>query len=283
MPHEVIKRVGRRAYRYRVESYRDAETQKLRKRWTYLGVANADASADAAAAVSREPTDSRRRLLDAFERVAGRLSYASITAAAVSVEAGLAHGTFYRYFRDKNALFSAAVERIRDDVARLTPPFSPPYGSRESERERLRSWIGSVFEKPAAHPGVLYAYFERLESDAELRAASDARRAARVRSLAGYLAALVDARTIAPLRPVSVATALTALLEGAVRGAAVSRTGVDATMAEGVLAIVDGAIFGSGSDSVRARRASVKGVSSAVRTAATGGQSRPTRVRPSRR
>ena len=41
MPHDVIKRVGRRAYRYRVESYRDAETQKVRKRWTYLGVAAA--------------------------------------------------------------------------------------------------------------------------------------------------------------------------------------------------------------------------------------------------
>jgi len=39
MAHEVIKKVGRRAYRYRVESYRDPETKKVRSRWRYLGVA----------------------------------------------------------------------------------------------------------------------------------------------------------------------------------------------------------------------------------------------------
>ena len=35
--YEVIKRVSGRAYRYRVESYRDPVTRRVRGKWTYLG------------------------------------------------------------------------------------------------------------------------------------------------------------------------------------------------------------------------------------------------------
>ena len=48
LPHvayKVTKRIGGRAYLYRVESQRDPETGRRRNRWTYLGRAPGDGSA----------------------------------------------------------------------------------------------------------------------------------------------------------------------------------------------------------------------------------------------
>src|SRR5579872_5725293 len=96
MAYEVVKTVKGRRYRYRVESYRD-EGGKPRGKWTYLGPA--DGPADAQPAGSRSE-QTKRRLLDALERLLEREEYARLTAAAVSKEAGLGHGTFYLHFRD---------------------------------------------------------------------------------------------------------------------------------------------------------------------------------------
>jgi len=250
--HEVVKRIGKRAYRYRVERYRDPQTQKMRARWTYLGTATpaADdaAAGDEARPVRRAARDTRERLLDAFERLAEREPYAGITAGAISVEAGVAHGTFYRYFRDKRALFTSAIERLVEDLARTAPTFDPPYGSRDEERLRLRRWLEAVFARKADHPGVLRAFYEALENDPELRAAREARRHERAGRFAQYLEALAAAGTVAPLPAVAAATALLALVEATFRSAVATRGPIDVTAAAGVIAVLDRAIFQPGCD-----------------------------------
>ena len=70
MAHEVLKRVGANAYRYRVENYRDPATGKVRGRWTYLGKAPAAGDGAAAPAPRRRSSDSRERLLAALGREA---------------------------------------------------------------------------------------------------------------------------------------------------------------------------------------------------------------------
>jgi AcrR family transcriptional regulator len=249
MPHEVIKRVGRRAYRYRVESYRDPETKKVRSRWTYLGrvARHGDGLAPAAetAVARRAPLQTRERLIAAFERLVGRLPYAAVTAGMVAAEAGLAHGTFYRYFSDKRAVFTAALERTRDELERARPSFDPPIGTLAEERARVRAWIEAILVRPASNPGVLRVYFDILEVDEALRTARRERRLELIAALAGYLERLSDSYIVEVAEPAALATALLALVDAVFREAVVSGSAVEAATVAGVVAVFDRTIFRS--------------------------------------
>jgi AcrR family transcriptional regulator len=248
MAHEVVKRVGKRAYRYRVESYRDPSTRKVRSRWTYLGTAGdvagagGDATGELSAVVRRAPARTRDRLVDAVERLLATHSYADVTAGMVATEAGLAHGTFYRHFKDKRDVFMAALTRVREQFDRERPTFDPPFGSVSEERARVRGCLS--LDKPAEFPGLLRAYFELLESDEALREERERRRAERVDRFATYLELLAANGTIAAENPRSLATALLALADAVVRDAALARSAVDRRTIEGVESVFDRAIFG---------------------------------------
>ena len=222
MAHEVVKRVGRRAYRYRVESYRDPQTQKVRSHWTYIGRVLSRGESLAPGGESpvarRAPLQTRERLVAAFERLAGRLSYATVTAGMVAAEAGLAHGTFYRYFSDKRAVFTAALERTRDE---LEP----------------------ILRKPSLNPGVVRAYFDVLEDDEALRTARRERLRERVAALSAYLERLRASNIIELADPAAIASALLALVDAVFRDAVVSGTAVEGVTVAGVVAVCDRAIF----------------------------------------
>ena len=283
MAHEVIKRVGRRSYRYRVESRRDPASGKLRPHWTYLGVAG-DPEASAAEAgrpVRRASCTTRARLLDAFERIAERERYGTITAGAVAAEAGVAHGTFYRYFRDKRDLLASALERVREDPARVAPSFDPPFASLEAERARVRAWLTAMFAKPADHPGVLRAFYDALESDTELRASVNERRRDRVAALAGYLSSLSAAGTIAVVRPEPLAIALLALVDATFRAEIGARNSTRAASSvAGAIDVFDRAIFAArpGPSPDDATVTAAKGVESATSVAADGISAMETRA-----
>jgi len=66
--YEVIKRVGGRAYRYRVESYRDPETRRVRGKWTYLGRVEGEGTLSPE---RQARPSSRTRLLNALEELLG--------------------------------------------------------------------------------------------------------------------------------------------------------------------------------------------------------------------
>jgi AcrR family transcriptional regulator len=250
MSHEVIKRIGRRAYRYRVESRRDPETGRAKPRWIYLGVAGTTGESGAEAAplpeIKRTPSNARVRLLDALERIGQVTPYAAITAGAVAAEAGVAHGTFYRYFPDKRALFASAFDHLREDFARSSLSFRPPYGDRAAERARVRGWLQAILAKPAAHPGLFRLFYAAIETDAEFRAGREERRRERVAELSAYLEELVANGTITALRAgaASVALALMTLVEATFRAAIVSPDAGIAAAAAGTIEVVDRAIFG---------------------------------------
>jgi AcrR family transcriptional regulator len=249
MPHEVIKRVGRRAYRYRVESYRDPISRKPRSRWTYLGIVE-----DAAAGLGggsrptrSAPAATRERLLDGFERVLERVPYAGLTAGMVAAEAGLAHGTFYRYFENKSAIFGAAVERVRAEFDRVLPSFEPPDGSADEERARVRAWLETILFRPPGHRGVLRAVFEAMELDDGLRAERAARLAERIASFSAYLTRLTASGKIQVERPQPLAAALLVLADAVFRAKVVQSAEPDAMLGEGVVAVFERAIFGEAS------------------------------------
>ncbi len=245
MAHEVIKHVGARAYRYRVESYRDPESKKVRSRWTYLGRVGSDGKPGeprAAQKPRRDAIRTRDTLLDAFARIAERRPFAGITAGSVAEEAGLAHGTFYRYFRDKRAILLAAVERVRAEIERERPSFDPPYGSRESELARVRAWTDALANVPVSH-GILRAWYDALDRDPGLAGLRAARVAERTGALEAYLAGLVATKTTDVERPASLAMALTLLIDAAFRSATVAGAPPDARLLAGVSDVFARAIF----------------------------------------
>ncbi len=246
MPHEVVKRVGQRAYRYRVESYRDPETKKVRSRWTYLGrdeTAGASAAAAGPVVSRRSPERTRERLLDAFERLVERLPYAEVTAGAVADDAGFAHGTFYRHFSDKRAVLIGALARVREEFERATPTFDPPYGSLQEERERVRAWVSTVLRKPATHRGVLRSWYDAMRIDDELRAVRETRRRARVDALAAYLEKLSEAGTIEAPAVAALATALVAMVDAVFRIEVVERDAPDELLVTGAIELFVRSIF----------------------------------------
>jgi AcrR family transcriptional regulator len=247
--HEVVKRVGKRAYRYSVETYRDPDTRKVRSRWTYLGTVQPRGAEESgplsiASVTRRAPAQTRERLVSAVERLLTDHGYGDLTAGMIASDAGLAHGTFYRYFKDKREAFVAAMERIREQIERERPTFDPPFGTRDQERDRVRALLDSSLAKPAQHPGLIRAYFELLESDAELQAARALRLSERVQALCAYLTRLGEAGTIVADAPESLAVALTGLVDATFRDAVLARRPVDAVTKDGVIRVFDRAIFG---------------------------------------
>jgi AcrR family transcriptional regulator len=246
--HEVVKRVGRRAYRYLVESYRDPDTKKVRSRWKYLGIVPAEARGQAPtkergpeSAPAAKPTrDTRERLVSAFLELVNSEPYEALTAGMVASKAGLAHGTFYRYFRDKRAVFMAALERVKAEFDRGRPTFDPPIGDLDAERARVRAWV-AMLSRRGNHRGMIRAFYDALEDDPELGAMRRARRAERSADLARYLERLVAGNIADVPDPAALAAALTAMVDGVLREAA--GDALENATVSGVADVFDRAIF----------------------------------------
>ena len=172
MAYEVIKRVSGRAYRYRVESFRDPETRRVRGRWTYLG--RVDPSE--AGLPERPPKPrSRDRLLDAVAKLLGEHDAEQLSAGLIAREAGVAYGTFYRYFTDRAHAVREALLRQGASLGDVTTLFAALPGSREQERARVASWIREAAQTALNERGIVRAWHVYSNSDdAVLRARSEA-------------------------------------------------------------------------------------------------------------
>jgi AcrR family transcriptional regulator len=157
MPYQVVKRVGKRAYRYEVTSFRDPATGKSKGTWRYLG------RWDAAPAPPRRRDVTRERLLDAFVALLAEASYAQTTVTKIARRASVTKATFYRYFRDKRMLLFALVERTKE---RLNPTaVLQASGDRECERERIKNFLRAVANDPAIRDGIARAVMEMQFKD----------------------------------------------------------------------------------------------------------------------
>jgi AcrR family transcriptional regulator len=244
VPREVVKRVGERAYRYRVESYRDAVSGKARARWTYLGKVDAvDSAATIPPAPARSPQGTRRRLVEALAALLEQRPYAEVTASAIATEAGAAHGTFYRHFRDKRAALDALFDDVRERIARERPSFTGDLGTLESERARVAAWVSALVRAPADRPGLFRAFHARCAVEPELARARTAARDATVRALASYLARLELAGYCSVESPEALAGAVQATLDGIKLRAVFDRAVFAESDVDGVVALIDRSIF----------------------------------------
>jgi len=243
MAYDVIKTINGRDYRYRVQSERDAASGKRRNRWTYVGrVAGERPGARAAAPVSRGGT--RLRLLHATEQLLARLDAQEITVDAIAAEAGVAHGTFYRYFKDRIAILEAlalhiratrgsAEENLRDDVATVS-----------AARSGLRAWIDEKLRIALERPDEMRTWFALIASDVRLTAFREERRQATLARMTQHFSVLSE-RGLASVRdPAAMASALFAMLDGFFRETIVDGHALDEARITAAADVVERAIFG---------------------------------------
>jgi AcrR family transcriptional regulator len=241
MAYEVTKIVNGRPYRYTVRSERDPVTGKTRNRWTYLG--RGDAAGGAAAAKPRP--NAREALLDALERLLDRSDPGDVTAGAVSVEAGLAHGTFYRYFRNLVAAIRALGERLRSERAAEYGLIDESPADRTAARAALRTWTGVLLRTRTKHFGLIRTLYALAAHDAELRAAVVARREVNARRLSAWLRALRDRGIAALPDPEETGAVLYAMLDGFGRDAVAAGEPLEEDRVVAAVDLVERAVFGA--------------------------------------
>jgi AcrR family transcriptional regulator len=134
--------------------------------------------------LSRRGLDTRRRLLDAAERVFGELGYHDASVVKVAEAAGVATGTFYLYFDSKKAIFD---ELVRDLNRRVRRAMKEASSQGETRLEAELRGFDAYFRFTAEHP-TLYRIIRQAEfvSPEMLRYHYD-------RLSAGYIVALREA------------------------------------------------------------------------------------------
>lgn len=148
-------------------------------------------------------------LMDSAARIVGETGYAATTIARVTEGAGVAHGTFYNYFEDRQALFDALLphvgQQMTDHITAELARENPRGLAREAAR--FRAYCGWL----SANPG-----FYRVLYEAEVFAPA-AHRAHVARMRDGYVRALRRAMSEGHARPLSDAEldAVAAMLLGA--------------------------------------------------------------------
>lgn len=128
----------------------------------------------------------RRHLLEAAERVFADLGYHDASIVKITEAAGVAQGTFYRYFSGKQEIFDVLIEDLNRRVRHAMAEGSAGGRTRlEVERLGFAAFFRFTAEHPALYrvirqaefvsPRMLKYHYERLAEGyiAGLRAASD--------------------------------------------------------------------------------------------------------------
>ena len=136
--------------------------------------------------LSKKGLDTRRRLLDAAERVFAELGYHDASIVKVADAAGVAAGTFYLYFDSKKAVFDELVRDLNRRVRHAMKEGSSQGKSRlESELLGFEAYFRFTSEHPALYriirqaefisPEMLHYHYDRLSAGyiEALREASD--------------------------------------------------------------------------------------------------------------
>ncbi len=103
--------------------------------------------------------ETRRRLLDAAERVFGELGFYDASIVKLTEAAGVAQGTFYLYFASKQEIFE---ELVRDLNARVRHAMQEGAAQGRDRIEAERLGFRAYFQFTAEHPA-LYRIIRQAE------------------------------------------------------------------------------------------------------------------------
>jgi len=111
--------------------------------------------------------NTRQKLLDAGSAVLPQRGYHETRVDDIVAEAGVSHGSFYRYFANKDDLFHVLAEQAATAMVDLVASF--PAGVEEPE---VRAWLEHWFRTYRANGGVISAWQQIDYADPELAAFS---------------------------------------------------------------------------------------------------------------
>jgi AcrR family transcriptional regulator len=214
MAYEVIKRVGGRAYRYRVESYRDPQTRRVRGKWTYLGRVQGEGTLSAERSVR---PNSRLRLLEGLERLLEVHEIGALSTGMIAREAGVAYGTFYRYFDDLEHIVREAALGLDATALRPFDQLTVPPTTIESERRKVVRFIEDAVTSALAKPGLVRMWYIASNQDAAVIAQRRMHFDTAVSGFTAYIEHLNAAGIATVLAPRYSAYAFVALLTEVVR------------------------------------------------------------------
>jgi AcrR family transcriptional regulator len=232
--YEVIKRVGGRAYRYRVESYRDPETRRVRGKWTYLGRVEGEGTLSPE---RQARPSSRTRLLDALERLLETHELSTLSSGMVATEAGLAYGTFYRYFKDLDHIVREAMLRRGEQSDDIVAPLKTEPSSVEHEVAAIAGLIDGLVAEARARPGLIRAWHVASNQDPAVVTARQKRFDTLVDLIAAYLTRLNALHIAHVANPQFNAYAMVALMTAVERECTVERSFTDAKL-DGVREVI---------------------------------------------
>jgi AcrR family transcriptional regulator len=145
---------------------------------------------DGVAQVGAAGRRTRSRLLDAGREVFAARGYHETRVDDIVELAETSHGTFYRYFENKQVLFrllaARSGRRVVSAVEDLPPEVAQPDG--EGGGRALREWLRRYLTVYASEGPVIRAWVEAMWADPELRDASPAEVEELRRRLARFLA-----------------------------------------------------------------------------------------------
>ncbi len=135
-----------------------------------------------------------RNLMDAAAKIVGELGYAATSIARVTEAAGVAHGTFYNYFRDRQGLFDVLLPYVGQQMTdRITADLTHAGNGIDREIARFRAYCDYLRANPGFYR-ILYEaeVFAPVAHEAHIRRLTD-----------GYCRALKRAMDAGDLRPMS--------------------------------------------------------------------------------
>jgi TetR/AcrR family transcriptional regulator len=156
----------------------------------------------------------RNVILDAARTVFSRQGYAGAAVDKVALEAGVAKGTLYLYFKSKEELYLAALARDMGDLARRA---RSEMAESPNLRDQLRAYVRVRLDYANSHQDFLRIYL--AEYGSLFMKSSLHRELCRLtRENSRYLKRLVEQavsrREIRAVEPGAVATALISLVRG---------------------------------------------------------------------
>lgn len=102
-----------------------------------------EAAPTRAAGSRRSAEATRKRLLGAARRVFGELGFVATRVDDIVEQAGVSHGTFYRYFTDKKDVLITVTQDVASTLygTAVAPPVQPASSLRAVVRERLGAFV----------------------------------------------------------------------------------------------------------------------------------------------
>lgn len=116
------------------------------------------------ARISKDPDERRLELIDAAERLFNQKGFESTAVSDIVKSIGVAQGTFYYYFKSKDDIFNAIVERFMEEL--MSELKEVQYNEKLNTKQKLEIILDKSFSFMENNEGVIF--YLHTKDNAEL-------------------------------------------------------------------------------------------------------------------